>query len=324
MKRSHRVFFAIPFDTATTKLYERVTKSLRQRYRTLTTIIGKDEVGPSPRYSKIASFKAQNRELTEQFVSQIRDADVVVADLTHNNPNVHVELGIALFENKNILRVTGRSFSELGFDIRNLEVRRYSSEKDLLKKLTDYLDIFFEIKRLPLSGKFPELYRTETPLKLEAAERGKADIRRSSDGKFLVRDGAVSATFEFRKTLSPDPDNWFGIYFRAAALTPLLGSYLAYVRQNGSVEVAIYPGPRVFKQFPPLRPISGRETLLIEFENNHLEIRIGSARFLTDELSIQNVGSIFFAAWQADVDVITAEMICRDTIDFDESSSVRV
>jgi hypothetical protein len=108
-------------------------------------------------------------------------------------------------------------------------------------------DLFFEIKRLPFSKKFPELYRrqTDTPLKLEAAARGKADIRPSSDGKFLVRDGAVRATFKFRKTLRPDPDNWFGIYFRAAALTPFLGSYLAYVRENGAVEVAIYPGPRV-------------------------------------------------------------------------------
>jgi hypothetical protein len=126
-KRSHRIFFAIAFDSATKQLYERVAKGLRQRYKALSTIIGTEEVGASPSYSSIATFKAQNRELTDQFVSQIRDADVAVADLTHNNPNVHVELGIALFQNKNILRVVGRSLTELGFDIRNLEVRRYSS-----------------------------------------------------------------------------------------------------------------------------------------------------------------------------------------------------
>ena len=124
MKPSHKIFFAIPFDSATKQLYERVAEGLRQRYKTLTTIIGTEEIGPSPSYSSIATFKAQNRELTEQFFKRIRDADVVVADLTHNNPNVHVELGIALFENKNILRVTGRSVTELGFDIRNLEALR--------------------------------------------------------------------------------------------------------------------------------------------------------------------------------------------------------
>src|SRR4029077_11614973 len=158
MKPSHKIFFAIPFDSATKQLYERVAEGLRQRYKTLSTIIGTEEVGPPPSYSSIATFKAQNRELTEQFFKRIRDADVVVADLTHNNPNVHVELGIALFENKNILRVVGRSVTELGFDIRNLEVHTYSSDRNLLKIITDYLDVFFKIKRLPVSRKFPELY----------------------------------------------------------------------------------------------------------------------------------------------------------------------
>ena len=109
MKTSHKLFFAIPFDMATKNLYDLVCRSIRKRYPTVTTVIGNQEVGPSPRYSDIALFKAQNRELTKQFVNQIRASDVVIADLTHNNPNVHVELGIALIENKNILRVTGRS-----------------------------------------------------------------------------------------------------------------------------------------------------------------------------------------------------------------------
>ena len=127
MKTDHRLFFAIPFDSATKNLYERVCQTIRDQYPNITTVIGNREVGPSQRHSDIASFKAQNRELTKQFVHQIRDADIIVADLTHNNPNVHVELGIALVENKNILRVTGRSVTELGFDIRNLVPRNIIS-----------------------------------------------------------------------------------------------------------------------------------------------------------------------------------------------------
>ena len=43
-----------------------------------------------------------NTELYKQFVSEIYKADIIIADLTHNNPNVHVELGIALQMNKNM------------------------------------------------------------------------------------------------------------------------------------------------------------------------------------------------------------------------------
>jgi hypothetical protein len=61
---------------------------------------------------------------------------------------------------KNILRVVGRSLTEL-------EVRRYSSETSLLKIITDYLDIFFKIKGLPISREFPALYSSEARLRLK-------------------------------------------------------------------------------------------------------------------------------------------------------------
>ena len=95
MKKKHKLFFAIPFDSASKHLYERVCEKIREQYPALTTVTGNKEVGPCQRLSDIASFKAQNQELTEQFVAQIQESDIVIADLTHNNPNVHVELGIA-------------------------------------------------------------------------------------------------------------------------------------------------------------------------------------------------------------------------------------
>jgi hypothetical protein len=317
MKPSHTIFFAIPFDSATRQLYERVGKSLRHRYSTVNTITGNEQVGPSKLYSEISTFKAQNSDLTTQFVLAIQNADIVVADLTHNNPNVHLELGIALSENKNILRVVGRDVTEVGFDIRNLEVARYRSKKDLLKIITRYLDTFFTIKQLPISNEFPELYTNQATLDLKAAsDRGFAFGPTASNSS-LLRDGAVEARFNFVDTVSED--NWFGIFFRADAFYPTLASYLAYVRQNGSVEVAIYPGsgraPEVFHIFSLDRPVSGEETMRIEFENNYLEIQIGGKRFSTEKLSFQKLGKIFYGAWQGHVKLIGAEVISRDTID---------
>lgn len=315
MKSSHKLFFAIPFDSATRKLYEKVSLTIRNRYPDITTVIGNQEVGPSPRYSDIASFKAQNRELTKQFVNQIRDADIVIADLTHNNPNVHVELGIALMENKNILRVTGRSVTELGFDIRNLEVYQYKDENQLTKTITDYLDLFLEIKKLPITNQFSQLYFKEPRLiELRALQKQvEFDAQSNCPPDFKMRDGAVKAEFEILNAKTPN--DWFGIYFRVG-VNLLMGGYLVYVRQNGLLEIAVYPGPQVLQAVNIGQPTSGRQVLTIEFENDYAEAQIGSVQLKISNLSQQTIGQIFPAAWNADVDLRSFEMICRDTIDW--------
>jgi hypothetical protein len=314
MKTYHKLFFAIPFDSATKNLYKGVCRAIRKRYPDVTTVIGNQEVGPSPKYSDYASFKAQNRELTKQFVEQIRDADIVIADLTHNNPNVHVELGIALMENKNILRLTGRSPSELGFDIRNLEVNLYKNQTQLTNTILEYLDTFFEIKRLPITNHISQLYFKEpNTIKLLAKQKSGIEIQSNCPPNFLVRDGAVKVEFEIVDMRNPD--DWFGIYFRAAD-NPFIGSHLLYIRQNGMLEIAVYPGPQILDTWDLGQAITGLQVLTAQFENNYLEVQLGPAQFTTKKLSYQSVGRVLPAAFYTDVDLTSFEMICRDTIEW--------
>jgi nucleoside 2-deoxyribosyltransferase len=312
MKTEHRLFFAIPYDSATKNLYDLVCCNIRERYPSVTTVIGIQEVGPSPEYSQIATFKAQNRELTKQFVDQIQKSDIVIADLTHNNPNVHVELGIALMQNKNILRVTGRSLSELGFDIRNLGVYQYENEEQLTKKIIGYLETFFKIKQLPISEDYKELYCKEpTPLKLRAKEK-KIDVQSNCPSDFMMRDGAIQANFEILSAKSSE--DWFGICFRAGS-NPFMSSHLVYVRQNGNIEIAIYPGPHLLNVLETRQMITGRSILTVEFENDYCNVEIDRHQLTSYELSYQAIGRVFQAAWCADVDVHSVEMICRDTLE---------
>jgi aromatic ring-cleaving dioxygenase len=314
MKTGYKLFFAIPFDSATKNLYERVRNKITKRYPYVTIVIGNQEVGPSPIYSNIVSFKAQNRELNKQFVAQIREADIVIADLTHNNPNVHVELGIALMENKNILRVTGRSISELGFDIQNLEVLLYKDDTQLTKIIMEYLDMFFIIKKLQISNEFPALYCKEPELiHLVALPPTEFIFQSNCPSNFMMRDGAVRVNFEILEASSPY--DWFGIYLRAAAYPPM-ASHLVYVRQNGMIEIAVYPGPHVLKTLETGQAISGRHELTVQFENDYIEVQMGEAKLQYDKLSHQAVGRIFPAAFKANVDVHSVEMICRDTIEY--------
>jgi hypothetical protein len=326
MNKHYRIFFAIPFDSATKNLYERIRKKIKKRYNNLkiTTIIGNEEVGPPPKYSDIATFKSQNREMTERFVGQIRIADVIVADLTHNNPNVHVELGIALMENKNILRVTGRSVSELGFDIRNLEVFRYKNETQLTDRITKYLDTFIKIKQLQISKRYGNLYYQELKTIHLKAMPKKNDSPNTVSGSFacqpacphnfVLRDGAIQVRFKIIGFNTPE--DWFGIFLRSADFPPT-GSHLVYIRQNGWIELAVYPDFQVLKKVNTHQLISGKQDLFIQFENNCIDVRLGDAQLSYDKLTYQAVGRVFHAAYEADVDVYSTKMICRDTIEWD-------
>lgn len=312
MKTEHKLFFAIPYDSATKNLYDLVCRRIRERYPSVTTVIGIQELGPSPEYSEIATFKAQNRELAKQFVDQIQESDIMIADLTHNNPNVHIELGIALMENKNILRVTGRSLLELGFDIRNLEVYQYENEDQLTKQIIRYLETFFKIKKLPISEDYKGLYCKEpTLLELRAGEK-KIDVQSNCPSNFMMRDGAIQVDFEILSANSPE--DWFGIYFRAGG-NPFMGSHLVYVRQNGNIEIAIYPGPHVLNVLETGQMIAGRRVLMVEFENDYCNVKIDDHQLTSYKLSYQAIGRVFQAAWCADINVHSVEMICRDTIE---------
>jgi hypothetical protein len=311
--KTYRIFFAIPFDTATRAMYDRIGDAIKTKYG-VTTIIGTRELGPSPLYSDIASFKAQNTEMILQMRQEIERADIVIADMTHNNPNVHFELGIALQLNKNILRVTGRSLTELGFDVRGLEVSIYKSEENLLKRITEYIELFLRIKDLPLTVGAGPLFRREmVDGKILDANRPWA-VEWQPISDFLMRDGAVRVTFNFIGYQSSE--DWFGIYVRFNG-NPFLSSYLIYVRQNGLVEIAAYPGIKpIFAGSLVTGGINGEKTLLVELDGNTASVTLDGLNIISNELELQNQGQVAVAAYQSEVSCRNVEVVCRDTINF--------
>ena len=110
------------------------------------------------------------------------------------------------------------------------------------------------------------------------------------------------------KSLMQKPQTiWFGIYFRVG-VNLLMGGYLVYVRQNGLLEIAVYPGPQVLQTIDVGQPMSGRQILMIEFENEYAEAQIGSVQLKISNLSQQTIGQVFPAAWNANVDLHSFEM----------------
>lgn len=315
---NHQVFLAIPFDAATKPMYERVLKSLTKKFgRSFHYIYGNSSViEPSPKFLKIHFFKKQNNDLLKQFFSNISTSDIIVADLTYNNPNVHVELGIAITLNKNILRVSSRNIIEVGSDVRGYEVNHYSDETDLGQKIENYLEQFLSIKTLPLSKKAGPLY---------ANYIRKKEVLKHINGAFPVRylssmrDGALKIKFKF--VWANSNMDWFGIYLRYGTQNPwTVPGYLLYVRKNGMLELAELPNVRILKRkkYPALMfnrnhilqlAIDGSN--LSAFLDNqldrHLEIR---------RLNIQSPGNIALGCHRSEITVSKVETVCRDTIEW--------
>ncbi len=324
MKKEYKIFFAIPFDALTKNVYENIRMELQDDFLTkgynLTTVIGTSQKGHSTDFSEIITFKALNTELHQQFYKQIEDSDIIIADLTNNNPNVHIELGIALSLNKNIFRVIGRDVKELGFDIQSLDVLKYSNKDELLQKIKKYLEVFIKIKNLDFSENYGELYKKITePFSLPGTDK---EIRKDSwfsytVEDYLFRDGAIRLEVEFLNCLNDR--SWAGVYFRKP-LNIKWGGYLLHVRKDGSVELALYEYTFIkeikkINSFAPFEP-NKNINFEIEIENDQIKTKINGESFDIPNITQQNHGEIMLATYDCCARFKNIELINRDTIDF--------
>jgi hypothetical protein len=312
---SYRVFFAIPFDPAMKSMYTGIVCDLRKEYGDrLQFAFGTEAVGPSQDFLDMQAFKAQNADLLAQFRSQITSSNIIVADLTNNNPNVHVELGIAITQNKNILRVSGRNIVEVGSDIKGFFVDQYRERNDLCEKLEKYIGMFLKIKDQPLDGSSP-FYKTHfLPLPLNGL--GGWDHK----PLLAMRDGELKAKFSI--SLPPtnnDYMNWFGAFIRYSD-HPWYNSYLIYVRMNGMLEIAQMPSIEPLtspKEHPPLQ-LNHDYTFHFKIDGSHLIASLDDDFANAVEvkgLNNQSHGWIALACLGTQVNLSTIETVCRDTVD---------
>lgn len=327
-KGSYKLFFAIPFDCDTRCIYQYVVKEIEKKYeeKKLVCFTGDEQIGAPTGYETIETFKMQNSELFGHFVRQIRDADIVVADLTDNNPNVHVELGIALSYNKNILRVTRHSYEKLGFDVRNYQVSQYKMRKDLLDTVVEYLDLFFRIKDLGFHKQNSKLYYHSPERKSLSSWNGGGEKngKKSFDHypiDFQMRDGKVRVTFKisgYSEEYKADK-GWFGVFLRVGDMGPFLGSCVVYVRGDGSLEISTFPERKLVgpKRLRNIRRLNDEAlTLIIQLEGNSVRASIENEDIHLEHsrLDIQSRGSVMFGCWNSNAEFWNTQIVCRDTI----------
>ena len=80
-----------------------------------------------------------SQQIVDKIHTEIRLADVVIADLTHANPNVTYELGFAHALNKSAIHISATQPENLPFDLRQWSTcfYKFGNIHELVKKLSD-------------------------------------------------------------------------------------------------------------------------------------------------------------------------------------------
>ena len=119
--------------------------------------------------------------ILEKVVDEIENADVVIADLTGNNPNVFFELGIAYRAKKPIILMAQEEPNEIPVDIRSFEYIRYDLDEadDFVAKIDRALASLFEQRYQQLYDRaLPELRRFRGDTHVAAPEVDIAEFKR--------------------------------------------------------------------------------------------------------------------------------------------------
>lgn len=92
----------------------------------------------------------KNGLIMNNIIDGINHAEIIIADITDNRPNVYLELGFALSRRERAVIIISQSIEESEFDVRNWQILQYSMddleafETDLLSRLQLARSLFSE------------------------------------------------------------------------------------------------------------------------------------------------------------------------------------
>lgn len=285
------LFAAYPWDMYIKSMYEDIFDELFEewniRHGSEVKLKDADE-------AEVEKFMNRNKHLYNIFVSAIANSDFFIADVTNTNPNVMLELGVAIQLNKNILIVTSDEHKKLPFDISGFRISRYKSKNKLKEIIKMELGIFEKIRSQNFDRHFDGFYfpfPADGELKHGQAlslplPRNIKNLRLRIEYKFL--------------SISNSHD-WLGIHLRPPA-PDMMQTELVYVRSNENLESVSFPGRRT--------PVTGKEATnknllstedykileLIIVENSLKAVTFN--RYLEENgLINENLGGIVLHAW---------------------------
>lgn len=289
-----KLFVAYPWNVYIQSMYEDIFKEL---FKDWDIRHGSKVTTEDKSLSQVEEFMNRNKHLYDIFVAAIKESDFFIADITGTNPNVMLELGVAIQLNKNILIVTNDKLEELPFDISSRRVNRYNSKEELIKIIKDELNIYKKILSQDFKKHFEGFYFSYP---------SEGELRH---GKILalplpknIKNLRFKCEYKFLK--DSNSHDWLGIHLRAFVIpnTGIINSELVYVRSNLKLESVSFPGRRMPEvgdrvNNNKLLLKDGYKILELIVEENLLKAETPESILKDNNLQNENLGGIFLQAW---------------------------
>lgn len=285
------LFVAYPWDMYIQNMYEEIFKQLFNKWEIRH---GSKITFKNPNEAEVEEFINRNKNLYDIFASAITNSDFFIADVTKTNPNVMLELGIAIQLNKNVLIVTSEKLDRLPFDIKGFRVSRYKDKNDLVRIIKKELNTYTKIKNQSFKNHYNNLYYsfphegelTHGKLLILPIQKGLKNVRFRCEYKFLT---------------DSNSHDWFGVHMRAQTFG-IFNSELIYSRNNQLLESVSYPGqrtPEIGNQKENKLYITKDNFNIMEIviEGNSLRARTPFSYLVDDNVLNESLGKIALHAY---------------------------
>lgn len=241
----------------------------------------------------IEEFIYQNKQLYDVFVKGISSCNLFIADITHHNPNVMIELGIAVQQNKNILVVTSQDIKDMVFDIRGLKAVKYVSKKELRQIIEKQMKIYSEIKGQTFENSFISNKKYAPNVKGLLTNKEAIHV----PGTTKLKDLRIKVKFRFTYSTNNELD-WFGISLRTQGPWRYF-SELVLVRYSGKTRSLTWPERRKENEGETVKIVQNKwHTFEILTEENKIAAWIDNKQVVEDiDVIIEDFGEIWLACF---------------------------